>query len=151
MVPWPEGRPVDWALVQARQAVREECEARPSLVQQPLPGMVEGYTPHFVGRRRELQRLLPGLRSGALQGVVLTGLGGVGKSVLATRLARKLERDAIGARAALKAAEIAALPIRDEPLPRRGARRNRRIAVDPGRLWHRHPCAHRAPIARCPL
>jgi CHAT domain/AAA ATPase domain len=68
-----------------------ERTARPSLVQQPLPGMIEGYTPHFIGRRRELQRLLPGLRSGDLQGVVLTGLGAVGKSTMATRLARKLE------------------------------------------------------------
>ena len=53
--------------------------------------MIEGYTPHFIGRRRELQRLLPGLRAGELQAVVLTGLGGTGKSTLATRLARKLE------------------------------------------------------------
>src|SRR6516225_9047165 len=55
--------------------------------------MVEGYTPHFIGRRRELQRLLPGLRAGDLQAVVLTGLGGSGKSTLATQLARKLEAD----------------------------------------------------------
>jgi tetratricopeptide (TPR) repeat protein len=40
-----------------------------------------------------LQRLLPGLRAGEQQAVVLTGLGGVGKSTLATRLARKLEAD----------------------------------------------------------
>jgi tetratricopeptide (TPR) repeat protein len=68
-----------------------ERTARPTEVQRPLPGMVEGYTPHFIGRRRELQRLLPGLRSGELQGILLTGLGGVGKSTMATRLARKLE------------------------------------------------------------
>jgi tetratricopeptide (TPR) repeat protein len=66
-------------------------DSRPRLVQQALPGMVEGYAEHFVGRRRELQRLLPDLRSGRLQGVILTGLGGAGKSTLATRLARKLE------------------------------------------------------------
>ena len=114
---------VDRALVVARQAARKMCEPRgdpswslpalyagtrqarlfdasrtepslrPSLVLQSLPGMVEGYTPHFIGRRRELQRLLPGLRSGELQAVLLTGLGGSGKSTLATRLARKLEAD----------------------------------------------------------
>jgi CHAT domain/AAA ATPase domain len=114
---------VDRALVVARQAARRMCEprgdpswslpvlyastgqmrlfdaartepsSRPSLVLQPLPGMVGGYTPHFIGRRRELQRLLPGLRSGELQAVALTGLGGSGKSTLATRLARKLEAD----------------------------------------------------------
>ncbi|MFZ3149283.1 MAG: tetratricopeptide repeat protein, partial [Methanothrix sp.] len=56
-----------------------------------LPGMKEGYAEHFVGRRREQQRLLPALRSGDLQVVIITGLGGSGKSTLATRLARKLE------------------------------------------------------------
>jgi hypothetical protein len=70
-----------------------EPAPRPSLVQQPLPGMSAGYAAHFIGRRRELQRLLPALRNGDLQGVVLTGLGGAGKSTLATRLARKLEAE----------------------------------------------------------
>ena len=32
------------------------------LVLRALPGMGVGYTPHFVGRRRELRRLLPDLR-----------------------------------------------------------------------------------------
>jgi tetratricopeptide (TPR) repeat protein len=66
---------------------------RPSVVQQPLPGMIEGYAEHFVGRRRELQRLLPSLREGKIQTVVITGMGGTGKSTLATRLARKLEAE----------------------------------------------------------
>ena len=64
---------------------------RPSVVQQPLEGMTEGYAEHFVGRRREIQRLLPTLREGTLHTLILTGLGGAGKSTLATRLARKLE------------------------------------------------------------
>jgi len=64
---------------------------RPSMVQQPLEGMTEGYAEHFVGRRRELQRMLPALRDGVLQTVLITGLGGAGKSTLATRLARRLE------------------------------------------------------------
>lgn len=120
------GQPVDRALVQARQAIREVCEMRSdpswtlpilyarttqglvcdpdtrrppvppprrSVVQQPLPGMAEGYVEHFVDRRRELQRLLPALREGTLQTVLVTGLGGAGKSALATRLTRKLEAD----------------------------------------------------------
>jgi hypothetical protein len=66
---------------------------RPSVVQQALPGMTEGYAEQFVGRRRELQRLLPALREGTLQTVLITGLAGAGKSTLATRLARKLEAD----------------------------------------------------------
>ncbi len=72
---------------------RSEPGSRPSLVLQALPGMVAGYTSHFIGRRRELQRLLPGLRAGELQAVALTGLGGAGKSTLATRLALKLKAD----------------------------------------------------------
>jgi tetratricopeptide (TPR) repeat protein len=74
----------------SRAAVRPP---RPSVVQQPLPGMIEGYAEHFVGRRRELQRLLPALREGTIQTVVVTGMGGAGKSTLATRLARKLEAE----------------------------------------------------------
>jgi hypothetical protein len=70
-----------------------EFPRRESRALQPLPGMIEGYAEHFVGRRRELQRLLPELRGGKLQTVVITGLGGSGKSTIATRLARKLERD----------------------------------------------------------
>ena len=66
---------------------------RSTVVQQPLAGMTEGYAEHFVGRRREFQRLLPALRDGALQSVLITGLGGAGKSTLATRLARRLETD----------------------------------------------------------
>ena len=68
-----------------------ELPSRPTIVQEALPGMKEGHAEHFVGRRREQQRLLPALRSGDLQVVIITGLGGSGKSTLATRLARKLE------------------------------------------------------------
>ncbi|VVB67000.1 Tetratricopeptide repeat protein [uncultured archaeon] len=64
--------------------------SRPLYVQDALPGMKEGHAEHFVGRRREQQRLLPALRSGDLQIVIITGLGGSGKSTLATRLANKL-------------------------------------------------------------
>ncbi|MFA6373927.1 MAG: CHAT domain-containing protein, partial [Methanothrix sp.] len=64
---------------------------RQNMVLDALPGMKEGYAEHFVGRRREQQRLLPTLRRGDLQIVIITGLGGSGKSTLATRLVRKLE------------------------------------------------------------
>ncbi|MCX9076293.1 MAG: tetratricopeptide repeat protein, partial [Candidatus Methanoperedens sp.] len=66
---------------------------RKSVVQSPLPGMTEGYAKQFIGRRREMQEFLPALREGSLQTVLITGLGGTGKSTLATRLARKLEAD----------------------------------------------------------
>jgi len=63
-------------------------QKRPQL---PLPGMTEGYAEQFIGRRREQQRLLAALQDGSLQTVIITGLGGSGKSSLATRLARTLE------------------------------------------------------------
>jgi tetratricopeptide (TPR) repeat protein len=117
------GRPVDRALVQARQEARALCEDRsdpswtlpvlyasskqadlfdPSREDRPpsirtqqnaLPGMSEGYAAHFVGRRREIQRYLPALRDGDVHTLLLTGIGGVGKSTLATRLARSLQAD----------------------------------------------------------
>jgi tetratricopeptide (TPR) repeat protein len=66
---------------------------KPTVEQRPLPGMTEGHADYFIGRRREQQRLLPGLRTGSLNTAFLTGMGGVGKSTLATRLARSLEKD----------------------------------------------------------
>jgi len=63
-------------------------QKRPQL---PLPGMVEGYAEQFVGRRREQQQLLASLWYDSIQTVIITGLGGSGKSSLATRLARTLE------------------------------------------------------------
>ncbi len=74
-------------------SMRPVTMQRKSMVQRPLPGMTEGYAKQFIGRRRELQELLPALREGSLQAVIITGLGGTGKSTLATRLARKLEAD----------------------------------------------------------
>lgn len=68
-----------------------EVLTRQNMVLEALPGMKEGHAEHFVGRRGEQQRLLPALRSGDLQVVIITGQGGSGKSTLATRLARKLE------------------------------------------------------------
>ena len=70
-----------------------EVPPRPTVVVNALPGMKAGYTKHFVGRRREQQRLLPALRSGDLQVLILTGLGGAGKSTLATHLTRKLQSE----------------------------------------------------------
>jgi tetratricopeptide (TPR) repeat protein len=61
--------------------------------QMSLPGTTEGYCEDFVGRRRDVQRLLPALREGALTAVVITGLQGSGKSVLAVWLAGALEAD----------------------------------------------------------
>ena len=72
---------------------RHEAPPKPSVAQDPLPGMTEGHANYFIGRRREQQHLLPKLRAGDLTTVLLTGLAGVGKSTLATRLARALQKD----------------------------------------------------------
>lgn len=51
---------------------------------------VKGLSEGFVGRRRQIQALLPLLRRGTARMAVLTGLGGAGKSTLATRAANRL-------------------------------------------------------------
>jgi tetratricopeptide (TPR) repeat protein len=56
-----------------------------------LPGLTEGRAECFVDRRRDLQRLLPALREGGMQTLIITGPDGVGKSTLAAHLARLLE------------------------------------------------------------
>jgi hypothetical protein len=55
-----------------------------------LPGGVTGLREGFVGRRREQQKLLPALREADTTFVVLHGIGGQGKSTLATRLVDRL-------------------------------------------------------------
>ncbi len=55
-----------------------------------LPGLTEGRADCFVDRRRDLQRLLPALRDGGAQVLIITGRRGVGKSTLAVRLASLL-------------------------------------------------------------
>jgi tetratricopeptide (TPR) repeat protein len=64
-----------------------------------LPGGVKGLKEGFVGRRREQQRLLPALRSGATTFLLLHGLGGQGKSTLATRLVDRLRGPGFDVRA----------------------------------------------------
>ena len=56
-----------------------------------LPGLTEGRAECFVDRRRDLERLLPALREGGMQTLIITGPDGVGKSALAAHLARRLE------------------------------------------------------------
>lgn len=53
-----------------------------------LPGLAEGGTECFVGRRRETERLHSALRDGSVQTLVITGPDGSGKSALAVRLSR---------------------------------------------------------------
>ena len=72
------------------QRLREEAP-RKNIIVKAFPDMKEGYAEHFVGRRREQQRLLPALKSGYIDILIITGLGGSGKSTLATRLGRELE------------------------------------------------------------
>ncbi len=91
--------PVLYALVPDMRVYDETREIKPadeklksSDLNRPLPDMAEGYARQFTGRRRELQAILSGLRDDKY-GVIITGMDGTGKSSLATRLVRRLERD----------------------------------------------------------
>jgi len=53
----------------------------------------------FVGRRRELRRIRHGFSSGRQRAFIIHGLGGIGKSVLATRAATKLRQNFAGVKA----------------------------------------------------
>jgi tetratricopeptide (TPR) repeat protein len=53
----------------------------------------------FVGRRRELRRIRHGFASGRQRAFIIHGLGGIGKSVLATRAATKLRKHFAGVKA----------------------------------------------------
>jgi tetratricopeptide (TPR) repeat protein len=71
---------------------RPEPPPRPSYQPAILDDNIRGLKEGFVGRRRILQRTLPVLRD-ADDGktiLLLTGIGGAGKSTLATRLANRL-------------------------------------------------------------
>jgi tetratricopeptide (TPR) repeat protein len=59
----------------------------PQLLEDGIKGLREG----FIGRRRIQQQLLPALRDGSITFVVLYGMGGMGKSTLATRCANRLK------------------------------------------------------------
>ena len=65
-------------------------------IRRTLPNGMEGLIEGFVGRRRDLQRILPPLVSTGndfRSVLVLTGVGGLGKSSLATKAATRLEGD----------------------------------------------------------
>ncbi len=52
---------------------------------------IKGLHSGYVGRRCEVQRLVPALRRGETTFAVITGIGGTGKSTLATRAANRLQ------------------------------------------------------------
>ena len=66
---------------------------RPGVRYELLGDDIRGLRTGFVGRRRVLQRTRPALRGGEKTVVLLTGIGGVGKSTLATRLANRCKQD----------------------------------------------------------
>lgn len=66
---------------------------RPGVRYQLLGDNIRGLREGFVGRRRLLQRTRPALRAGDAHVLLLTGIGGGGKSTLATRLANRCLQD----------------------------------------------------------
>ncbi len=66
---------------------------RPAVAYTLLGDDIRGLREGFVGRRRQLQRTRPALRNGEKTIVLLTGIGGAGKSTLATRLANRCARE----------------------------------------------------------
>jgi tetratricopeptide (TPR) repeat protein len=81
-----------------------------------ITGLKEG----FVGRRRVLQRARPALRDGDKKIVILTGIGGAGKSTLATRLANRCRLDRF---------EVISLKARKETAAQFGLRLVQQLAV----------------------
>ncbi|MFN0016703.1 MAG: tetratricopeptide repeat protein [Pirellulaceae bacterium] len=79
----------DVDLVDAKAPLREYKgpQTRYMLLGDEIKGLKEG----FIGRRREQQQLIPALRDGDVTFAVLTGIGGAGKSTLATRAVNKLQ------------------------------------------------------------
>lgn len=73
------------------RALPEEDYRGPETRYETLPHGVVGLRHGFIGRRREQQTLIPALRDGQITMVVLTGIGGQGKSTLCTRVANRLE------------------------------------------------------------
>ena len=73
----------------------EERPPTPSFRYQQLGDSIVGLAEGFVGRRRLLQRTSPPLRAGdeGRRILLLTGIGGVGKSTLTTRLANRFSHD----------------------------------------------------------
>ncbi len=61
-----------------------------------MPGGIKGLKSGYVGRRRETQRLVPALRHRDTTFAVLTGIGGTGKSTLATRAVNRLQSVGFG-------------------------------------------------------
>lgn len=69
------------------------ADGAPELAFEILGDGIQGVAHGFVGRRRELELLLPALRGGEHTVAVLTGIAGAGKTTLATLVAHQLASD----------------------------------------------------------
>ena len=79
--------------------------SRPGVRYELLGDNIRGLREGFVGRRRLLQSTRPPLRDGEKHVLFLTGIGGAGKSTVATRLANRFKADGY---------RVAALQAREE-------------------------------------
>ncbi|MBK7972915.1 MAG: CHAT domain-containing protein [Deltaproteobacteria bacterium] len=73
--------------------IRAPLEAAPELSHEILGDGIQGVSHGFVGRRRELEELLPSLASGEHTVAVITGIVGAGTTTLATLAAQRLAQD----------------------------------------------------------
>jgi len=72
------------------EKLRDASEDRFCLEVSALPGLNDGHSDCFVGRRKELAEILPGLRDGSIHALVLAGPDGIGKSTLAVLLCKQM-------------------------------------------------------------
>jgi len=91
------------------ESLERKPPSRPGVQRQLLGDYIQGLREGFVGRRRILQKTRPVLCSGEKHLILLTGIGGAGKSTLATRLANRFQEDGY---------QVAAIQAREaEPTP----------------------------------
>jgi CHAT domain-containing protein len=79
--------------------VKESTRAmEPATIGAPKPFIFEIERPgrNFVGRRKQIKRVLRGFEAETKRAVVIHGLGGIGKTVLASKIAERMHKKIVG-------------------------------------------------------